>query len=44
MCSVYTFLLKLTGDKTFAAGISIIIEFSWAIPPKLNRKGMIYCE
>jgi hypothetical protein len=44
MCSVYTFLLKLTGATSYSAGLWIIVEFSAAVPPKLNRKGALLCE
>jgi len=40
----YTFLLKLVAKTSYDSGMWIIIEFSRAIAPRLNRKGALFCE
>ena len=45
MEAIYSFNLKVTkGDPSVAAGVWIVVEFTRAIPPKLNSKGKLYCE
>lgn len=45
MEAIYSFNLKVTKcDPSVAAGVWIVVEFTRAIPPKLNAKGKLYCE
>jgi len=45
MEAIYTFNIKVTKENpSVEAGVWIIVEFTRAIPLKLNAKGKLYCE